>query len=428
MIILTIKQLKRRVVQGLVEPELVYMPWGKKLKSIDYIYLNFKELQYENYDEVLEEYPEYSEQILKFNKYSGGLKAGLMSEAIFYTNDYKPMFKMMVDNDLIQIKNIPCGTYHIRIIKSQGYVMNEYTIVVDNNSNQQVYIIELYRSYIKAEFGIEESENPVGIYEKNTYDEDDNRWLINHCLGGNASGRMFYKIYDYNNKYLGKTIFGYTIYDPNFVLFGGDRDFDSYYYFKYYPTNFTEQHLTGKIAGELGFSGFSKENIGTSITKEPVYSAYIIGHNNYINMPVINKNGYPNLQMEISYIPNGNTNSKNVNHFWTLFDRRKECFIPNGVSNQQYVGDNVYFEDGMTDELYATIRSGKAKDNPLYLVISNDGLIGGHVPSNSISYDNCKNTDENTICYYADYTVYSDDYNDYSDFAIRMDYDFNESR
>lgn len=30
MIILTIKQLKRRVVQGLVEPELFYMPWGKK--------------------------------------------------------------------------------------------------------------------------------------------------------------------------------------------------------------------------------------------------------------------------------------------------------------------------------------------------------------------------------------------------------------
>ena len=29
-IILTIKQLKRRVVQGLIEPELFYMPWGKK--------------------------------------------------------------------------------------------------------------------------------------------------------------------------------------------------------------------------------------------------------------------------------------------------------------------------------------------------------------------------------------------------------------
>lgn len=33
MIILTIKQLKRRVVQGLVEPELAYMPWGKKKES-----------------------------------------------------------------------------------------------------------------------------------------------------------------------------------------------------------------------------------------------------------------------------------------------------------------------------------------------------------------------------------------------------------
>ena len=64
MIILTIKQLKRRVVQGLVEPELFYMPWGKKLKSIDYIYLNFKELQYENYDETLEEYQKFTEQTI----------------------------------------------------------------------------------------------------------------------------------------------------------------------------------------------------------------------------------------------------------------------------------------------------------------------------------------------------------------------------
>lgn len=32
MIVLTIKQLKRRVVQGLVEPELFYMPLGKKTK------------------------------------------------------------------------------------------------------------------------------------------------------------------------------------------------------------------------------------------------------------------------------------------------------------------------------------------------------------------------------------------------------------
>lgn len=397
------------------------MPWGKKLKSIDYIYLNFKELLYENYDKVLEEYPEYSEQILKLNKYSGVLKAGLMSEAIFYTNDYKPMFKMMINNNLIQIKNIPCGIYHIRIIKSQGYVMNEYTIVVDNNSNQQVYIIELYRSYIKAEFGIEESENPVGIYENNTYNEDTNRWLVNHCLGGNASGRMYYKIYDYNNKYLGKTIFGYSTYNPNFEVFG---DLDSYYYFKYYPTNFTEQHLTGDLAYTIS----SKENIGTSITKEPVYSAYIIGSNNYLNMPVINKNGYPNLQTEISYIPNGNTNSNGVHYSWVLFDNRKQCFIPNGVSNQQYVGDNVYFEDGMTDELYTTICSGKSKNSPYYLSISNDGVISGYGSRNSISYDNCKNTDENTICYYNNYTVYSDDYNDYSDFSIRMNYDFNESR
>ena len=45
------------------------------------------------------------------------------------------------------------------------------------------------------------------------------------------------------------------------------------------------------------------------------------------------------------------------------------------------------------------------------------------------SFTGCgKNTDENTICYYNFYTVYSDDYNDYSDFDIRIDYDFNESR
>ena len=38
-IILTIKQLKRRVVQGLAEPELFYMPLGKKEKEKDKIHL-----------------------------------------------------------------------------------------------------------------------------------------------------------------------------------------------------------------------------------------------------------------------------------------------------------------------------------------------------------------------------------------------------
>ena len=38
MIILTIKQLKRRVVQGLVEPELFYMPLKDKVKIECYIY------------------------------------------------------------------------------------------------------------------------------------------------------------------------------------------------------------------------------------------------------------------------------------------------------------------------------------------------------------------------------------------------------
>ena len=39
MIILTIKQLKRRVIQGLAEPELFYMPWEKKEKEKDKIHL-----------------------------------------------------------------------------------------------------------------------------------------------------------------------------------------------------------------------------------------------------------------------------------------------------------------------------------------------------------------------------------------------------
>ena len=42
MIILTIKQLKRRVVQGLVEPELFYMPWKKTEEKIQKLFISSK--------------------------------------------------------------------------------------------------------------------------------------------------------------------------------------------------------------------------------------------------------------------------------------------------------------------------------------------------------------------------------------------------
>lgn len=69
MIFLTIKQLKRRVVQGLVEPELAYMPWGKKeeLKELtisSYCYKVHQTL-YESLYHGWEKYPVVSIENIK---------------------------------------------------------------------------------------------------------------------------------------------------------------------------------------------------------------------------------------------------------------------------------------------------------------------------------------------------------------------------
>ena len=48
MIILTIKQLKRRVVQGLVEPELFYMPLEKKEEKIQKLFISSRSYRVHN--------------------------------------------------------------------------------------------------------------------------------------------------------------------------------------------------------------------------------------------------------------------------------------------------------------------------------------------------------------------------------------------
>lgn len=425
---MTVKQFKRRVINGLVETDLFKMPVGKKEKKrIDRIYLSFQELAYVNYYNVLEEYPEYSEQILSINKYIN-LKSGAV-EAILFDENYSPIFKTNIytNTNSFTIRNIPCGIYHIRIIKGYGFQLKEYTIEVTEKSNENTYIIELTRSFIKVEIDSDDGVNSSTIYENNSYTEveESNKvspWLIDHCLFCDVSGRVYYKYYTYDNKYLGKAVIGHSIYDTDFIDVS-NMGFYSYYCFKYFPTNLTDEHITGN------YTSRGEEYLGRSVVKDNSYMTKIIGDNDSINMPTINKGYYPQLITEISYIPNKSvvpertyTNSRSVSSYANSFTYQQECYIDvniDGTLKKEFVGYNLYFEDGLTKEIHDNIVMSVLKISsmtPVYLMIRKDGILSNSVTD--IAYDDCKLENENTICYYNNYTVISDDYEDYNSFDI----------
>lgn len=426
---MNVKQFKRRFINGLVEPELFYMPVKKKENSIDYFYLSFKELLYSNYYDMLKEYPEYTDKILKLNKYQTSLKASYSSEAIFFDKYYKPLFKMQVNNNLIKIQHIPYGIYHIRIIKGAGYTLNEYTIEINKDSNKKTFILELFRSYLKIEFGMEDGENPSTIYENNIYRESNTQspWTLDHCLSCNASGRMYYKYYTYDNKYLGKVVLGHCIYDTDFLDMGNITS--SYYYFKYYPINIIEEHITGNyFAGGYDYRG-------KSIVKE-LYSTYPVGgRDEYINMPELYKNWYPALTTEISYTPNRNFIPERTNKSTAkitassgAFTAQKQCYIDivkNDSLEQEFVGYNIYFEDGMNENIYQKIRLSlpNSKCYSGYLAVDKNGDLAGTL--SSVSYDACKRANDNTVCFFSDFPTFSEDYNSYDSFFVCHDFDFN---
>lgn len=418
-IILTIKQLKRRVVQGLAEPELFYMPFGKKEKTCEYIYLSFRELQYSNYDEMLSEYPEYMNDILKLNKYKNVISYD-GSEAILYTNDYKPICKLFISSTNIILKNIPYGTYRIRIIKGRGCTLQEYIIVVDENSNKKTFTLGLRQSYILIEVGFEDSENTADIYGESIYEEEnmswESPWFTDHILSCESYGRTFYKYYTYDGKYLGKVIRGFSTYQTG--LGGGE-----YCYFKYYPAYMYSQHITGNY-------GFSRwDYLATNISRPIDYSVADIGIANSINMPIIKKHNDTRLITDISYVPNrpivperSDTGIGEVRHDSNYFYDGNEVYLPNknNPSELQLVGYRLYFDDGMTSQIYSEINNYQLNPNsdrlPYDLIInSSDNQIYSH-RGNHRNYMACNEVNENTIAYYNNYPNYSEDYHNYDSF------------
>lgn len=429
---MNVKQFKRRWLNSKVEPELFYLPCGKRQKSADYIQLQFKELIYSNYYETLGEYPEYTDQILKLNKYQNGLLCSINSEAIFYNVKYTPLFKVKINNGLITIRNIPYGTYHIKIIKGVGYTLQEYTIVVNESNNRKCFVLELVRSYMKVEIGTEDRENPTKIYEVNEYMEKvlpHNPWVVAHLLSCEASGCIYYKVYTYDNIYLGKVILGFALYDPNGYSVGGCS---SGYGFQYFPTRIiSEKHIPGN-AYSGNHAKLLTEVVSTTFS---YHEEDITGGNSYINIPHLNKisiGGVLSIENRITYESDGTEFMNNTTSIscYSLFERQQEIYMnvlkDDGSLEEKFAGYRFYFEDGMTSEIYNQIASGvpNSRCYPSFLAIDKGGQLISLYRRMYIS-ENWK-LPYDTMCYYNNYPIFSNDYSNYNSFEICDNYDFNK--
>ena len=443
MIILTIKQLKRRVVQGLVEPELFYMPWGKKI--IKRIYLNFQELHYINYDKMLNDYPEYSDDILKYDKYGCLMTTSLtQTEFIFLDSNRNPIFKTNGNGDInvsinnaIWIDNIPCGKYYIKIIKSKGYLLDEFEIIVDESSNEKIYNMVLQRSMLKIEKGVENTE-PNSDYK--FIDSDPNSKYDINC---ESSGRLFYKIYDPNGKYLGKKIVGCA-------SFQAEHSSDTHVTFfclKYYPINLKAQY--GHIINKNEKNEYEFE--GNNLQEPPKNDCFQIGNIAFINLPLFYKKyteGIPTYSegsikiTTTKYNSNGiyEISHKNwsISSYNSLYTKKEEIYIEYYVYDgstrttiRESLGYNFYYEDGMTEDIDSNIANAKIESIwsklPRYFIIMKDSNMLSTIELLYPYYENLY-SDDFTLYEYTEYLLMSEDYEDYKDFQVLMRYDFNAEK
>ena len=142
MIILTIKQLKRRVVQGLVEPELFYMPLKDEVK-ID-CYISFVISQ--SYDLIKKEWLSLSsdkwiDDISQINlRYIFAPCEYVIKDSL---GNIVQLNKVITRN--CHLYNIKSGKYYLKILKSSyAEVNNEWIeFTLDEDDNNKVRYIEL---------------------------------------------------------------------------------------------------------------------------------------------------------------------------------------------------------------------------------------------------------------------------------------------
>lgn len=468
---------------GYGQREMFYYPVKNetKIETIEYFDIYFQTLKYYNYYDIINNYPQYAENIDK--KYYYVSREAI---AVFFNSDNTPLFKMNCYNGY-RIKNIPFGFYRVKIIKSEGYILDEYIINVNQDLNKKTYYIELQQAYIKIETVAEfNNENETIIYEKNEYVQNTNvkkkgysPWSLPHILSAQCSGRYCYKIFTYNDIYLGKIIPG------NIVEAGGWGEYYNsqigertgevayvHVYYKFLPIIAKIEAIecgmqrTGDPTREFAIlSGTAFHWNAHPYDYTTNFQSYVlkigaestIGAEDSINMPLLSFRdpAYNNLlgHRHITSTPNrdflqavddldreGETTSFfDGCNYNTLYDERKSIkeladsdeLIKLNIRQEDWY--NLYYEDGMTDLTHQNIVASQ----PItlrYIVIHDNGRMT--IENSHICYEAQKDVADNTVCHFIAYPFYSEDYDLYNLLQypteyvpyVGYQYNFNEGR
>lgn len=447
---------------GYGQKEMFYYPVKKetKIKTIEYFDIYFQTLKYYNYYDIINNYPQYAEYIdKKYSNISGE------TIAVFFNSDNIPLFKMNCKSKY-RIKNIPYGFYRVKIIKSEGYILDEYIINVNQDLNKKIYNIELQQAYIKIETVAEyDNENETIIYEKNEYVQNTKTekygyspWSLPHILSAKCSGRYCYKIFTYDDIYLGKIIPGNIIeglrgwgeyYNSQTGEFTGEVAYTSVYY-KFLPISIEIEYIEAGLQNTdnptrrfstLSGSSYNAQanshdystNLHRSVLK--IGANATIGEENSINFPSLSFRdtlsndllGYnhatstPNRDI-LSTIGDsewkGETSSFfNGDNYNTFHNERKSIkeladkdnLVEYNIRQEDWY--NLYYEDGMTDLIHNNIVASQ----PItlqYLVIYNNGQVT--IEKSHVCYEAQKDVADNMACYFMTYPFYSGDYDLYN--------------
>lgn len=389
---MTIKQLKRRVVQGLVEPELFYMPWGKKEETPTeqcnnltigiYLYntLNVDTMEYSNTE---------------------GLVATRVRSHIIITDKNGNLFfnsKRQFDNQnnsnpasFFRLTNVPYGIYQVKIIYTEGtgVVDNQtYNLIVD----KQEVALKLYLKYYWVTETLCLDKGSVNSYVSgNTFEVSDlnikSYWGHINVTDDENEGILLCTV-PYPNGFI-----------PLFETLGSSQTYGNYYGYLYSDKKCEEYAFSYKLTYYFREGG---SQTGTVIdqkairkgkmSSEIIDNAYLSLVNSNFEYTTCLRQMYHKLAT--NYENSSNVHSQRLNHltctqhtdsyiryndaFYRSWDDSDDGYVYNDVNNLSNLSYNIrnawYYYHNNSDSIQNIDEKFFLATN--FLIYEHDGMVG----------------------------------------------------
>lgn len=193
---MNIKQFKKRWLMSKIEPELFYMPAGKKEKEVKYVSISIRFIMSNKYDLGTKDFMPLTQEDISNYDYqncSCGCVIKTSKEEIVYLRRSTYSYHYL--------RNIKCGKYSIKILLSnQAEIDNkwiDFEITEEDNNNTKIFVLSPQNNLFKTKSSLlSENKSDYLIFTSTSSDILEDNVNINNC---EVYGNKKIEFYDKNN-------------------------------------------------------------------------------------------------------------------------------------------------------------------------------------------------------------------------------------